>query len=204
MARPTKFGPHVLEAFKAVLNKENNVLCLTDEDLFFELNDQLETHQQISYRTFQRYKALVQHYGIDDGFPNSDDYRYSEYYDPVYQELYKLFRRALILQKRELMKKMLEDDKNWRKWQWILERKFREWNVRWNTMDAVQVRNLDLNEEELLQPKTEFFDQEFVPVYIDPQGFARNKQGEPLPPNAELFGLEKVKMYDKHGNVVRE
>jgi hypothetical protein len=146
--RPTKFGPHIIEAFKAILADDDNVLCGTDDDLFFELNNMLATSQQISYRTFQRYKALALEYGMDDEYIDPDDETNSEYYDPIYQQLYRLFRSAMFRQKKILMRRMIEDEKYWRKWQWILERKFREWNLRWSSMEAERTQKKDAIEED--------------------------------------------------------
>jgi len=55
MARPSKLNETFLEKAEKVLWNENLVL-FTDEELVEEINDQLEPNQQISTRTFIRWK----------------------------------------------------------------------------------------------------------------------------------------------------
>jgi hypothetical protein len=165
--RPTKLGTHVIEAFRQVLADDDNVLCGTDDDLFFLLNENLAPEDQISYRSFQRYKALALQYGMDDVYLHTDDDSQSDYFSPVYQQLYKLFRHALLRQKKVLMRNMLTDDKCWRRWQWILERKFREWNLRYSNIEAERIQKRSAKEEEEIeddeQPEGVDFRQPFNP-----------------------------------------
>jgi hypothetical protein len=103
------------------------------------LNSALKYEDRISYRSFQRYKHEAMAWGHaneeDDGEESEEKLERFEY-DPIYVSLYRLFTMALIKQKKNLVRRMLEDDKNWRRYQWILQRKFAEWNVRYTSMEA--------------------------------------------------------------------
>ena len=161
--------------------------------------------QQIGYRSFQRYKALALDWGMDNEYTDTDDPENDEFFDPVYQELYKLFRNAMIRQKMLLMEKMLTDEKHWRRYQWILERKFREWNLRYSSIEAERVQKNFAIEETIPQPIVQEQQQapqtRLVPVYrykdgteyvdkkypdIEPEDFDENgiyDPNKPKPPH---------------------
>lgn len=101
------------EAFEKVLiENEEDVVCLTDEELRFVCNELLEENAKISNTTFKKWKA----WDIQDS--------------PEYQRFIALYKRALINQKRELFKLVRAWENWWQSKSWIIERKFSEWNLK--------------------------------------------------------------------------
>lgn len=133
MARPSKLTETFLEKAKKVLWNENFVL-FTDEELIDEINDQLNEKEQISHRTFQRWKAA--------------DF---EEKGKIGQSFVVLLKKALRDQKANLYEKYKTEKGAWQKWAWIIERKFSEWNLKninennTNISGTVQNNNVDLN-----------------------------------------------------------
>jgi hypothetical protein len=109
--RPSKIGKFI-EVAEEVLFRENLVL-LTDEELVFLINEELEEKDKISDRTFARWKAK------DFDKDNTDG-----------AVFVMLIKKALISQKESLYKKMMGDDRAWQRFAWIIERKFSEWNLK--------------------------------------------------------------------------
>jgi len=109
--RPFKMEAWVTQ-LEAVLTEEN-ILFLSDQDLRFLVNQRLDESQQISKRTFENWKSGEFHPDDDTG-----------------RKFLKCIEGALIKQKQFLAKKMIEDDKNWQRFAWIMERKFDEWNLK--------------------------------------------------------------------------
>jgi len=109
--RPFKMEAWIVQ-LEDVLSEEN-ILFLSDSDLRFLVNDRLEESQQISKRTFENWKKGEFH-------PD----------DNIGRKFLKCIEGALIKQKQFLAKKMIEDDKNWQRFAWIMERKFDEWNLK--------------------------------------------------------------------------
>ena len=115
IGRPTKRNDIWLEAAEKVILSEDVVL-FTDEDLVDEINEQLDHKDQISQRTYQRWKKKV----VEDSFDEVD---------LTGQEFCRLIKKGLRKQKKLLFNTLKIDDK-WQRWAWILERKFDEWNLR--------------------------------------------------------------------------
>ncbi len=110
--RPSKLNKEWLDAFEKVINSDGNAIILTDSELLLLTNEQLEEDQKICQSTFEKWKA---------GKNN----------EATHSQFLRLYKKALIIQKKALFAKMEhEDQKNWQKYAWIIERKFDEWNMR--------------------------------------------------------------------------
>lgn len=131
--RPSKLNKTFLERAKKVLWNENLVL-FTDEELVDEINEELKPEEQISQRTFERWK--------------SSDF---ETKGEIGIEFCRLMKKALRDQKENLFEKYQNEKGAWQKWAWIIERKFSEWNLKninENTTKhsgTIQQNNVDLN-----------------------------------------------------------
>lgn len=130
VGRPSKAHAFI-EVFKESLENEDvakTVIYLTDEDIVFMANDQLEEKERISQRTFQRWKAAFK----------GDSVEGVDVLDSVGAEFCRLYKKALILQKINLFTEMKKPTQpHWQKIAWIIERKFDEWNIRQKTeLDA--------------------------------------------------------------------
>jgi len=119
MARPTKINDTIIQAFQTVVNEDFNSIFLTDEELVILVNELLKPRDQFSYSAFKDWKAFALKSKVDSSPENLLKYR----------ELESLIKRALIKQKKTLFQKFQEDSQ-WQKWAWILERKFADWNLR--------------------------------------------------------------------------
>ena len=111
MARPSKID-RFIEVAEKILFKEN-LMLLTDEEFVFLINQELSEKERISDRTFARWKAK----DFEEG-------------DEVGKSFVMLYKKALLHQKENLMKSMIKDDRAWQKYAWIIERKFKEWNLK--------------------------------------------------------------------------
>ena len=111
MARPSKID-RFIEVAKDVLFRDG-VMLLTDEELVFLINENLEEKEKVAQVTFKKWK--------------SGDY--SELGETG-KEFLSLIKKALIIQKENLFKKFSNDDRAWQRWAWIIERKFSEWNLK--------------------------------------------------------------------------
>jgi hypothetical protein len=115
--RPTKLTQEFLAAAYEVINHEQNALIYTDEDLLFLINEKLSPEARISKSTFEKWKAGK----VSD--------------DVEGQEFLRLMGRALLKQKEAMFKKFQDDGEDagpWQRTAWIIERKFREWNLQKN------------------------------------------------------------------------
>ena len=109
--KPSKLTNRVIEAFETVLSDELNMIVCTDEELYILVNDLLNEHEQISYRSFQRYKAKAMEHGLE--VFNGDQWPDEENVLPIGVEkqrliakLYLLLRKATIKMKRSIMSKI--------------------------------------------------------------------------------------------------
>ena len=106
---------------------DENILCATDEELVDLVNELLPTEAQISYEGFSKWKRGERQ---------------------VNNELYPLFvrliKKALLIEKKRLMKLLQTDDRQWQRYAWILERKFDEWNIKTKSEveQTVKIANL--------------------------------------------------------------
>ena len=111
VGRPSKINKFI-EVAKEVLFKES-LMLLTDEELVFLINEQLDEKDKVAIRTFKLWK--------------SGDYSEKE---DIGKEFLPLIKKALLIQKESLFKKFQNDDRAWQRWAWIIERKFSEWNLK--------------------------------------------------------------------------
>lgn len=129
--RPTKLTQRVISIFNEVLATDHNALVCTDEDLCILVNDKLNEHERISYRTFQRYKAKAMKMMSEEkeAKEKEEQQKTTEPDDTkwLYQKLYVLWRKATIKQKNRLMDMVLEAKQGWQRYKWLLERKMQEW-----------------------------------------------------------------------------
>lgn len=111
--RPSKLNDKFLEVANRIVNEDINAIILSDEDLVFLINNELDENQRISDRTFQRWKA--KEYDEDD---------------TTGTEFCRIIKAALIQQRMHLFNKLRKDANSWTRWAWIIERKFTEWNIK--------------------------------------------------------------------------
>ena len=118
LGRPTKLTTNFLRTAKKVLDNAEELVLLTDEDLLFEINDKLPEDERISKRTFERWKAKCD--DEEDESLNKKEATFVGY-----------IKKALRLQERKLLENLMNDDgRTWKKWAWLLERKFIQWNLK--------------------------------------------------------------------------
>lgn len=110
IGRPTKMQ-HWLKAFEKVVSEGFNAVYLTDDELRVLTNDLVEEEHQISDRTFESWK--------------NEDIK-----DILKIDFLRLYKKAMIVQKKKLFEKLEKEDDKWQKYAWIIERKFDEWNLR--------------------------------------------------------------------------
>ncbi len=113
MARPSKIEPFIEQA-EIVLFEDINAIILTDEELVDEVNERLNEKEQITQRTFENWKSQAIN---------------GKYKDDNAKEFFRLIKKALRTQKTELFKRF-ENDPQWQKYAWIIERKFDAWNIK--------------------------------------------------------------------------
>ena len=113
--RPTKLTKDWLKAAEKIVNDDINAIILTDEELVMEINDLVVEKARITDRTFQNWKA------------KSKD---PDVLDELGRRFFRLIKKALIKQRKNLFKKFRQEPNQWQRWAWILERKFDEWNIR--------------------------------------------------------------------------
>ncbi len=111
MGRPPKIKTFISVAEDVLFR--DGLMLLTDEELVFLINEELEQKDKVSDRTFARWKAKQ--------FNEDDD---------IGKTFVMLIKKALIIQKETLFKKFSNDDRAWQRWAWIIERKFSEWNLK--------------------------------------------------------------------------
>lgn len=162
--RPTKLTANLLEAFRAVLADELAAIAFTEEELVWQANQRLQPDEQITYRTYQRYKAFfetqdVRHKTQDAWFEAQDEgnvimsgvegYMAKDLLQEVLQpslplqngeeheanaelvaKMYNTFKGALLQQKLALVRGIHEGAPNWRRFAWMLERKFPDFNMK--------------------------------------------------------------------------
>jgi len=122
MCRPTIINDEIINTFRDVLAEDSNAIILTDEELCILVNDKLE-NTSFSYSAFKDWKAFA----IETKTKTSDENMV------IYAKLRSLIKKALIIQKQELFKKLHDDPTQWQRWAWIIERKFDAWNIRHKT-----------------------------------------------------------------------
>lgn len=111
MGRPPKIKTFISVAEDVLFR--DGLMLLTDEELVFLINEELQQKDKVSDRTFARWKAKQ--------FNENDE---------IGKTFVMLIKKALIIQKENLFKKFSNDDRAWQRWAWIIERKFSEWNLK--------------------------------------------------------------------------
>ncbi len=139
MPRPPKINREILDIFRRLVKEENLLLAATDEDMVMMLNEELFVEHRISYRTFQRYKSrALRQMAIPDA-------------DPLYIDLFTILRTGYVRLRQQLLSAMIQDNIGSKRYMWILERKFKEWNLRWTPPET----ELEENPEEPIVEDTD-------------------------------------------------
>lgn len=119
---PTKLSPEWLEIARDVIESDLATVFMTDIEISDEINDRIAIKYpnrdlKVSYGTFKRWKSKSKH-GLFDSSK-----------DKLFCDLCSLIKKAQINQKRILFHNLL-NDRQWKKWAWIIERRYDEWNLR--------------------------------------------------------------------------
>ncbi|CAN5449346.1 hypothetical protein BH09BAC1_BH09BAC1_19090 [soil metagenome] len=148
--RPTKLTSNLLEAFRAVLTDELAAIAFTEEELVWQANQRLQPDDQISYRTYQRYKAFFEECHAEPCRSTQDSrHKTQDLLQEVpppslplqngeehganvalVEDMYNTFKGALLKQKLALVRGIYEGQPNWRRYTWMLERKFPDFKLR--------------------------------------------------------------------------
>jgi len=144
MANKVKLTSKHIEVFEKVVN--SNVLYCTDEELFFLFEDSLKENKipTISYATYREYKNNPSSY--IEKFPELTE---------IFIKLLALVKKALLKEKANLFVSMKDkEETQWQKYAWILERKFKEWNLKQvqevtSVNKNVEIDYSNLSDEEL-------------------------------------------------------
>ena len=103
---------------------DTKFIALTEEELLFLINCELEPDERVAISTFHGWKAKSN----DDSIVMTPE---KEFQMKRFIDLYK---RALIHQKQILFQNLSSEDKdkkaNWQRFAWIIERKFEDWNLK--------------------------------------------------------------------------
>lgn len=112
--RQPKLTKKFLKIARKVVKNENTAICFTDEDLLYLINEYLNENEKVSKRAFEEWKSG----NTPKQLPNEAH---------IFRELMITIR---IKQKQFLFRVMLSNKtKQWRKWAWMIERKFPEWRL---------------------------------------------------------------------------
>ena len=122
MARPTHINDNIIKIFEEVVNDDINAIILTDEELTIEVNERLEEGDKFSYSAFKDWKAFAV------GTKTEEDTSPENY--ELYKQIRSVIKKALLKQKRHLFDKFRDEEGQWQKWAWIIERKFDDWNIK--------------------------------------------------------------------------
>jgi len=112
--RPSKMTANLIQAIKEVL-VEKDVIVMNDEELVLFINEKLTKEEQISYTSFMHWKTgNLPEINVDK---------------EIISEFLQTIKKALYIERDNLMKE-LKKDSQWQRYAWILERKFKEWNLK--------------------------------------------------------------------------
>lgn len=116
--RKTKLTASFLRIATKVISDGINAIIFTDEELLFQINEELPVKKRITSRTFERWKVA-----------NSADK--SDRLDVNGRLFCRLIKKALQIQKKHLFDRMHDsnDSVGWQRFAWIIERKFKDWNI---------------------------------------------------------------------------
>lgn len=116
VGRPSKISKFIEAANLVFEEEKNTVFIYTDEELLFLVNEKLDPEDQITQRTFERWKALLKEDKLEE-LP----------YEFIL--FCRLIKKALIAEKKNIMGAFATEKMQWTKWAWIMERKFKDWNL---------------------------------------------------------------------------
>jgi hypothetical protein len=173
--RPTKLTQQLLDAFRAVLDDELAVIAFTEEELVWQANQHLPVADQITYRTYQRYKADIllnetqpdcrqagtqdtssgtlspapgekghktQANATMDQGPSFETRQAStmdhEENTELVRQMHVTLTSALLKQKLALVKGIYAAEPNWRRYAWMLERKFPDFRLKMPVRSTVE------------------------------------------------------------------
>lgn len=133
--RPAKLNNKFLDAFQNLVftkNKKDEIvikayILLEDKELVEFINLSLEPQDQVAYDSFLSWKMDAKRFTKwdDPDLPNTELID-----DTTFARFYQLYRGALLAYKMKLLEGIAENyDPSWRGKAWILERKFKEWNI---------------------------------------------------------------------------
>jgi len=137
MARPTNINENIIKTFESVVNDDINAIILTDEELTIEVNERLKEEDRFSYSAFKDWKAFAV------GTKTEEDTSPENY--ELYKQIRSVIKKALLKQKKHLFDKFRDEEGQWQKWAWIIERKFDDWNIKYkydHTSKDEQIKSL--------------------------------------------------------------
>lgn len=199
----------MVEVFNRVLGHGEDIVMLTDQELCFLINDELEADEQISFRTFQRYKAMALLY--DEGSTDLEAEVDGPAAEPVnvevYRQLHQCWMRNRIKQKRTLIQKMTDKVDGWHRYKWLLQRKFPEFSDKHIEVNGVPLDQL-LEYKETKAPDFPYTAGRVVEVFYDPslpggrRYFQRDKENDityelPHYENNSYCGCRKSTTYNE-------
>jgi len=115
----------ILDRLAVILKDEANAIMCTDNDLLVLLNKDQPKERQISKATLENWKRG--NYGHwDDTKPDLWGMTEADFY----ARFLGLIEESLVQMKAQLFKKIKTDKKAWQRWTWIIERKFKDWNLK--------------------------------------------------------------------------
>jgi len=117
--KPWKFSINntIIKALEDVLKEDELYIMCTDEELLLLVNEKLSKKDRISHTSFKRWKA------------STDDKETTPRNKELYKRIRAVIKKALLIEKTNLLKKLKTKDPQWTRFAWILERKFKEWNL---------------------------------------------------------------------------
>ena len=142
--RPAKISQEWIDRAELILlqekewEKNQNALIHTDEDLFDMINEWLPKEKQITIDTLKEYK------------------KWRKLKDPIKQALLNefshLIKKALRIQRDNLLKSLQNEPVSRQRWAWIIERKFDDRNLRkkieWDFKNKIDMTITQQEEEE--------------------------------------------------------
>ena len=119
--RPSKLTDKFLDEVEKIVSKGINAIIYTDIDILRLANMQLSEAEKVNPDRWKKWKM---------GKLRDDNQQLKRFRT--------LITSALLIQKVKLFDKYENDPKGWQKWSWIIERKFKEWNLKNLSESTVQ------------------------------------------------------------------
>jgi len=114
--RPSKLTEKFIDVAENVINEY--ILACTDADILFLINQSLEEKERIGETTWKRWK--------NGNFSTKEHHNREE----LGKRFMAFIKKALIIEKNNLLKEVRKGKPGWQAKAWILERKFKEYNLR--------------------------------------------------------------------------